>query len=471
MLGQDAAGQIAPQAAVAVDINLLPFVQFTQPPPQLVQVDVKRVGAEQSLLPDLARRAHIQQDHRAVRRQLRHRVPVVLLHQPRPDILNHIASHIHRILGRAVGGRVGQIQLGELFGGEARSNGGGQHVHALVHPIEPHNLRPKNAAGCGIEEGLDRHVAGAGVVGGVGGGVGHHLVIGHARGPRLFFVQPRGGRCQVKELEHRGAQRPSVGAPPPADVVGGNAPLLVGRAGQRNVAFGSGDKMPHLHRVTHGVDVRGAGAHLPVHRDRPLDAQGQARPAGQLRVGGHADAQQHQVGREPLPALQLYSQPVPLGREAGHPCAQAQLHPLAPEIGVDLRRHVGVQGRQHLRAPLEQGGVHPRVHQVLRHLQADEAAAHHHGPPDGMLVQVGPDAQGVLHRAQGEHTGVVLAGQVGPHGPRPGREEQLVIVEGVGAPILQAADGDGMLLRVKLHRLLPHPHVNSEAVSEALRGL
>ena len=254
-------------------------------------------------------------------------------------------------------------------------------------------------------------------------------------------------------------------------MVGGDAALLVGRAGQGDVAFRPGHKVAHLHRVAHGVDVGAAGVHVLIHRDGTLDAQGQPGAPGQLRLGHHPDAQQHQVGGDTLPALQGDGQAVPLRHKAGDVGAQAELHPAAPEIGVHLRRHIGVQGGQHLVPLLEQGDGHPGVEQVLRRLQADEAAAHHHGPADRVGIQILPDAEGILHSAQGEHPGIVLPGQAGLDGPGAGGEDQLVVTLGIGAAVGQTAHLHRVLRRVDFQGLVAHPHVDAEPAAEALRGL
>ena len=114
-------------------------------------------------------------------------------------------GHIYRVLGGGVGGRVGQVQVGELLGGQARPDGGSHHVNALVHPVEAHDLGPQDPAGGRVEQGFDRHVLGSGVVSRMGGGVGHHLVIGHPGGLGGPLVEAGGGGRHTEELEDGGA--------------------------------------------------------------------------------------------------------------------------------------------------------------------------------------------------------------------------------------------------------------------------
>ena len=254
-------------------------------------------------------------------------------------------------------------------------------------------------------------------------------------------------------------------------MVGGHTALPVGRSGQGHQGLLAGDRVGELHRVAHGVDVRVGGAHVVIHHDGALLPQGKARPAGQIGLRGHADGQDDQVGshRRLLPdeGLRL-SAPA---AEAGNGGAQPQVQALAPQVGVDLAGQVLVQRQQHLVVQLDHGGVDPGVDQVLRHLQTDEAAAHHHGGLRPLPLQEVPDAEGVLHGTQGENALQVDAGQGRPDGLGPRGEDQLVIGLGVLAAILQAADGDGVLLGLHGENFVPDTDVDVEPGPKTLRGL
>ena len=98
----------------------------------------------------------------------------------------------------------------------------------------------------------------------------HHGVRVQAR---LFgggLVDPGGGRRHAKDLDDGAALTALIPAVPAADVVRRNAPLLVGGAGQGDHRVLSGDKVLHLDRVPHGVDVRDGGLHPVVDRDAVL---------------------------------------------------------------------------------------------------------------------------------------------------------------------------------------------------------
>ena len=65
--------------------------------------------------------------------------------------------------------------------------------------------------------------------------------------------------------------RAMIAAVTAADVVRGNAPLLVGRAGQsRSAPRCPVTQMLDLHRVAHGVDVRHGGLHPVIDHDAAL---------------------------------------------------------------------------------------------------------------------------------------------------------------------------------------------------------
>ena len=94
---------------------------------------------------------------------------------------------------------------------------------------------------------------------------------------------------------------------------------------------------------------------------------------------------------------------------------------------VDERRHIWVEGVHKLAGPLDDGDSHPQLPQVFRQLQADKAASRQYGGFWVVGADMLFDAEGVLHRPQGEHLSQPHAGQTGLGGPGPGGEDQLVI--------------------------------------------
>ena len=197
-LSKDTAGQIAAQAGLTVDVNRLSRVQLPQPLPQLIHRDVK--GAFQTAVGDLRVGPHIQQGHATVSRQGSNVMPVELPYLPLGQVFDQVADEIHRVLGRGIGRRIGQVQLLELRRRHPGSDGSGQNVDTLVHPFPPHDLRPQQAQGALLIQRLDVQRRGTGIIGRMGRRKEHYLVIVQSFGLGRFLVDARRGRRHIKEL-------------------------------------------------------------------------------------------------------------------------------------------------------------------------------------------------------------------------------------------------------------------------------
>ena len=84
----------------------------------------------------------------------------------------------------------------------------------------------------------------------------HHLIRRDTRLTGCGLTDAGDCRGQSKDLNDAAALRAGVPAVSPADIVCGDASLFVGRPGQGNQRLLPGDKMVHLYRVAHGVDIR-----------------------------------------------------------------------------------------------------------------------------------------------------------------------------------------------------------------------
>ena len=84
----------------------------------------------------------VQQRDAAVPGQVRYFFQVELLHHALGEVFHQEARHVHRVLGGGVGGRVGQVQVLELDGGQPGVDGRGQHVDPLIHALVAHDLGP-----------------------------------------------------------------------------------------------------------------------------------------------------------------------------------------------------------------------------------------------------------------------------------------------------------------------------------------
>ena len=172
----------------------------------------------------------------------------------------------------------------------------------------------------------------------------------------------------------------------PRDHVGGNAPLPVGGACQRNQAPVAGDEVLHLDRVAHREDIGLTGAHLLVDPDAAALAERQPGRLRQRGVRTHAKGEDHDVGGMDLARLRLdIDRSAGRRLETGHAVAELQAHAVALHEALDDARHVDVQRAEQLRAHFDQRDIEAAVHQVLGRLQPDEAAADHDGACLGPL--------------------------------------------------------------------------------------
>ena len=151
--------------------------------------------------------------------------------------------------------------------------------------------------------------------------------------------------------------------------------------------------------------------------------------------------------------------------------AQQEAHALFAQLGVEEGGHLLIQRGQHLPGPLDDGHLQPLLPQVLRQLQADEAAPGQDGGLGAVAAHKVVDLQGVLHRAQGEQLLQPRAGQLRLGGEGAGGEEELVIGVLKDLACGQVAHCDGFPLRVDGLHLMAHLHLHPEPLPEALGGL
>ena len=120
------------------------------------------------------------------------------------------------------------------------------------------------------------------------------------------LIDSGNGGGEIKDLDHAAALGAGIPAIAPADVIGSNAPLLVGRTGQSDQRILPGYKMFDLDCVAHCIDVGNGGLHPVIDQDAALDSQFQSRLFGQMRIGGHTDGQHHHVGMQGSGIRQQY---------------------------------------------------------------------------------------------------------------------------------------------------------------------
>ncbi len=140
----------------------------------------------------------------------------------------------------------------------------------------------------------ERPVA-AGVIAGMAGRVEVYGIKWQAGGPGGAFVEAGGGNGKIKQLEHGGALRAAVTLVRPAEVVCGQAALLIGRPGQRHIAGQVCDGIADGDGVAHGVDILRAGAQLVIDKDGAFFVGLQPCLFRQGGIRAYAGGQKHQI--------------------------------------------------------------------------------------------------------------------------------------------------------------------------------
>ena len=299
----------------------------------------------------------------------------------------------------------------------------------------------------------------------------HHGLGVQPRPAGSAFVQTGGGGGQAENFQHRTALGPFVEAVAAGNVVRRNASLFVGRPRQGDKGGLPGDEVVHLHRVTHGINVRVGGLHPVIDQNAAFQAQFQPRVGGQSAVRRHADGQNHHVGLQRLLAFEQHLHTAVGFGKAFHRVAQGQAHAVGPDFPMDQRRHIGVKRSHQLLGALYDGDFQPAVSQVLGQLQANKAAARQHHRPGMLLLHKTVDAQSVLHRAQGEQPVQPHAGQRGLGGFGAGGQQQFVVGFGEHFAGIQIAYRDGFGGAVDGGHLVADLHLYPEPLIKALRGL
>ena len=211
-------------------------------------------------------------------------------------IVGDHAGLVDGVFGLAVGRRVGQVQVNQVRGAQARSHGGCDDVDAAVHAVGAHGLRAQNLpASADVHE--DVHGLGAGEIARVLVGVRVHREVPRARGVKGLAVSAGHGGGEAPDPNDRGALGARDGA------CGGLAVFGVGdRVGDeaspavRGSGQGDGAVVIAADRaITDRVDVVDAGTPMLINEDvaaAGLDARG----LGESGVGADAGRQDDDVG-------------------------------------------------------------------------------------------------------------------------------------------------------------------------------
>ena len=154
-----------------------------------------------------------------------------------------------------------------------------------------------------------------------------------------------------------------------------------------------------------------------------------ARPAGlrQRRLRAHAERQDHQVGGDGRVPVRTHGESVTVRLDLPEALAEPEPDALLAEMPRDLGGHLRVERRHDLRQLLDHRDDEPAAHEVLGHLEPDEAAADHDRPRRGGVLEPRADAAGVGDGAHDEDAGEIEAAGDGADRRRPRREHKHVV--------------------------------------------
>ena len=261
------------------------------------------------------------------------------------QILDHKTGHIDRIFGRGIGWRIGKVKLRQLQSCHFCTNGRCQYINALVHAVAANDLRTEQPQAFFFIQDLHCHRLCAGIISSVGCREKYDSVVSNLCCLRRFFIDPRRGRGQAKQFQNRRTLRAVKVAVSAADVVGGNASLLVGGPRQRDQCFLAGHEMGDLYGIAYSVDIRHGGFHSLVDSDAAPDAQVKSGLFCQMSVRRDADGQQHHVGAQRLTILQQRQHGISVLSESGDGFTQPQSHTVSAHFRMDKARHIRIQRR------------------------------------------------------------------------------------------------------------------------------
>ena len=350
-------------------------------------------------------------------------------------------------------------------------DGHGILVDACVHPVIAHYLCAVEPAVGGREGNLDGHLGGSGIVARMGAGMDGGGEVGD-----VHLLQPLGrqtGGCH-RDVEHLGDGRAYCTLVfhrvAQHHVVCHDACLPVGGSCQEIEPGLSRDGMGELNGIAHGIDVLVRGLQIPVHPYAPHLSQPQAGGCGQSCFRPHADGEEHHVGLQFHPRLEMDGQFVPVPGKRFHGLLQIQPYAMLQQMLVHQGGHREVDGCHHLWRHLHDSHFRSGMNKVFRHLQPDEAAAHDDRPLHPMLLYVCLYPVRVVHVPQREDAFAVDALQRRTHGRGTGRKQQLVVGLGVclsvGGPHAHRAG-----LGVDGRHLAARAHIDAEAAAEGLGRL
>ncbi len=255
----------------------------------------------------------------------------------------------------------------------------------------------------------------------------HDAVVRDARPPQALLARTGGAHRQPHDADDRRALHSPETRAATRNRLGRDAPLPVGGPRERKDDLLTHDHVAHLDHVTHCVDRWVARAHPIVDGDPAPLAHDEAGRLRELPFGSHADGEDHQVGLDPAAGVGDDDEALALTLDPAHPLAEAKRDPARPQVLRDRHGHLGVERGHHLRQLLDDRHSQPAVHEVLGHLETDEAPADDDRLAARSVREPRANPARVGDRADHEDAGQVDPRRVGANRRRAGGEDEDVV--------------------------------------------
>ena len=206
-----------------------------------------------------------------------------------------------------------------------------------------------------------------------------------------------------------------------------------------------------------------------VHHDAAALVEDDPRVARYLAVGAHADGEDHQIRSRFVSAFQFDGDLFAVVFKGGDRISQPQRYAVVADVFVQQLRHLEIDRSHHLIEGLDQRDGKPRVTQVFRHFQTDEAAADHRGGFDVTVLYKSAQFVGIRHGPKGADAGAVDAGNGGTQRGGTGGDHQIVVAFLICLAGLRILYSDGLFLSVDGRRFAVDAHVDLKAFPHQLR--
>ncbi len=288
------------------------------------------------------------------------------------------------VVDRGVGGRIAEVQCGQVVQRQTGVQRGRHHVDPLGRTFPAHELSAQQPAACLVHE-PDVQGRGPGVV--LRPAAAHHVGGSGVEPGCVGLGQRQPGPCdlQVEHLDHGRADDAAEARVATGGHRAGDPPGPVGGRPQRHERRTAQYPVERGDAVARGPDPGEARAHPVVHQQRAARPGACTCRRGHGGLGPYARAHDDGVGV--------------LFGEFGF--AEPQRHVL-PHVLLDERRNRFVEVGQHPVEPLGHRHLRSAGVQRLRHLQPDVAGADDECAPHLARVEQRPQRDRVLHRPDRE---------------------------------------------------------------------